>query len=268
MHYREAFPLGEIVWLKGIHYLFKFRCIKGFEIKMCQLFFPPASAHLLLMLACSVLRHFSLGTRPCLSRLGSAQLVWGCPPPCLGMIPAGIKDLPAKPKENPYADACHPCVPSKTCSALRRISLVTLKNLPAHAPGHNVALPRCLTGTLLHLFLVLLKFFVPSHLAVTSSGLLLGGSTKMPSLGVRGTTRWDWGLRHHACYLVTSTRPASKHHIPLVFSLVSQMLCSCFRSFSGPLYQYHLPTSSAFPAPLLSLSGSWHTVRILLQGSS
>lgn len=110
------------------------------------------------------------------------------------MSPAGIKDLPAKPKESPCADACHPCIPSKTCSALCSISLVTLKNLPAHAPGHNVALPRCLSGTLLHLFLVLLKFFVPSHLAVTSSGLPLGGSTKMPSLGVRSTTRMVLGL--------------------------------------------------------------------------
>lgn len=140
------------------------------------------------------------------------------PPPCPGMIPAGIKDLPAKPKESPCADAC---VPSKTCSALCSISLVTVKNLPAHAPGYNVALPRCLTGTLLHLFLVLLKFSVPSHLAVTSSGLLLGGSIKMPSLGVRGTSQKGLGLM--ASCLLTGHIDTASQQAPGTTSILTSI---------------------------------------------
>lgn len=179
------------------------------------------------------------------------------------MIPVGIKDLPAKPKESPCADAW---VHSKTYSALCSISLVTLKNLPAHAPGHNVALPRCLTGTLLHLFLVL-KFSVPSHLAVTSSGLLLGGSIKMPSLGVRGTSQKGLGLMA-SCLLPGHIDTASQQ-APRTTSILTS-ITNALLMFQKLLWssQCHPPTSSAFPAPLLSLSGSWHTVRIPLRGSS
>lgn len=204
MHCREAFPLGTIFWLKGIHYLFKFRCIEGFEIKTFCFF--PASFHLLLVFACSVLRHSFLGSRPGLSRLGGVQLVWGCPRPAracfLQALKASQQSSRKAPAQMPAIHAFLVRLVLLSAASLRspwRIFLLMPQDTMLPFPG--VWLP----GTLLHLFIVLLIFSAPSHLAVTSSGLLLGGSTEMLSPGVRchpevigpcGITLTTWPHQH------------------------------------------------------------------------
>lgn len=150
-----------------------------------------------LVLARSVLRHSFLGTRPSLSRLGSVQLIWGYPPPTSppAWVMQAWKASQQSPRKAPvqmpgiHEFLVRPApLSAATLQSRWRIFLLTLQDTMLSFPGV------WLTGTLLHLLLVLLKFSVPSHLAVTSSGPVLGRSTKMSSARVRGPTQMWLGL--------------------------------------------------------------------------